>query len=82
MNIQGLFECLKGSSDDIVLGTPSHGQQNAFVSERGNYHHSESSTLPTAATAMKAVLTYYIDSFAAWWQSMYGGLMPAGSLFS
>ena len=55
--IQGLLECLKGSVDDIVLGTPSHGQQNAFVSEKGNYHHSEPSTPSTPAAATKVVLT-------------------------
>jgi len=54
--IQGLLD-LKGSVDDIVLGTPSHGQQNAFVSEKGTYHHPESSTTFTPAAATKAVLT-------------------------
>jgi ElaB/YqjD/DUF883 family membrane-anchored ribosome-binding protein len=55
--IRGLFECLKGSVDDSVLGTPSRGQQNAFVSEKGNYHHLESSTPSTPTAATKAVLT-------------------------
>ena len=55
--IQGLFECLKGSVDDINLGTPSHGLQNAFVSEKSDYHHSESSTPSTPAAATKVVLT-------------------------
>ena len=28
--IQGLFECLKGSVDDLILGTPSHGQPSSL----------------------------------------------------
>jgi ElaB/YqjD/DUF883 family membrane-anchored ribosome-binding protein len=55
--IQGLFECLKGPVDDIILGTPGHGQQNAFVSEKGSYHRSESSTPFIPAAATKVVLT-------------------------
>jgi hypothetical protein len=31
---------------------------------------------------VSAKLTYAAGSFASWWQSTYGGLVPKGSLFS